>query len=133
MLTRSDSPPVSLRPQQGFTLLEILVALAILAIALASVIKVSSNQSVNTAHLRDKTLAHWVAMNQITQLQLTGQWPAIGKTRGTEEMGPHEWHWQAVVTETPDVRVRQVQIDVFRDRDDESSVSQLVSFLAQPK
>lgn len=109
------------------------MAMAILAIALASIIKVSANQSISTEHLRDKTLAHWVAMNQIAQLQLTQQWPSVGKKWGEEEMGWRKWHWQSIVSDTPDERVRRVQINVFRERDDESAVTQLTSFLAQPR
>ncbi|MEW8625643.1 MAG: type II secretion system minor pseudopilin GspI [Candidatus Thiodiazotropha sp.] len=117
---------------KGFTLLEILIALAILAIALTSIISVASNQSVNVAYLRDKTLAHWVAMNQMTELQVTNQWPATGSKKGKEEMGLQEWHWQREISKTPDDRVRQVEIRVFRNKDDESSVTRLVSFLSQP-
>jgi general secretion pathway protein I len=118
---------------QGFTLLEVLVALAILTIALASTIKVTTNQSLNAEHLRDKTLAHWVAMNQIAEPQLTQEWLPVGKKQGTEEMGLREWHWQRIVSDTPDARVRRIQLKVFRDRDDESPITQLTSFLTQPK
>jgi len=118
---------------RGFTLLEVLVALAVLTIALAATIKVAANQSINAEHLRDKTLAHWVAMNQIAELQLTQAWPATGKKEGTEEMGLREWHWQYLVTDTPDTRVRRVQVDVFRNPDDRSPITQLSSFLAQPR
>jgi general secretion pathway protein I len=117
---------------KGFTLLEILIALAILAIALSSIISVASNQTVNVTYLRDKTLAHWVAMNQMTELQIANKWPATGKKKGKVKMGGHEWHWQRVITKTPDDRVRQVEIRVFRNKDDESSVTRLVSFLSQP-
>jgi general secretion pathway protein I len=107
--------------------------MAVLAIALAAIIKVSANQSLNTEHLRDKTLAHWVAMNQIAQMQLTQEWPPTGKKSGTEEMGWLEWHWQSIVSDTPDSRVKRIQVNVFRSEDDESPVTQLSSFLAQPK
>ncbi|MCG7982588.1 MAG: type II secretion system minor pseudopilin GspI [Candidatus Thiodiazotropha lotti] len=131
----STTPPSRTAPgsrNQGFTLLEILIALAILAIALTSIISVASNQTVNVAYLRDKTLAHWVAMNQMTELQVTNQWPATGSKKGKEEMGLQEWHWQREVSKTPDDRVRQVEIRVFRNKGDESSVTRLVSFLSQP-
>ena len=118
--------------QCGFTLLEILVALAILAIALAAIITLASNQTVSTAHLRDKTLAHWVAMNKIAELQLTAEWPAKGKKQGDEEMGLHQSHWVRTITETPDDRVRQVDISVFRNKTDERPVTSLTSFLSQP-
>jgi general secretion pathway protein I len=121
------------RPNQhGFTLLEVLVALTILAIALASVITMASNQALNTTHLRDKTLAHWVAMNKIAELQLTAEWPAEGKNQGNEEMGLREWYWVTTVSETPDERVRQVKIAVYHDKQEEHPVTTLISFLSQP-
>ncbi|MET0065193.1 MAG: type II secretion system minor pseudopilin GspI [Candidatus Thiodiazotropha sp.] len=120
------------RHSGGFTLLEILIALAILAIAFASIISVASNQSVNVAYLRDKTLAHWVAMNQMTTLQVGSKWPDTGIQRGDEEMGLHKWHWVREVEKTPDERVRKVEIRVFRKKGDEDSVTSLVSFLSQP-
>lgn len=132
-LHTNNLPIATQRFNQGFTLLEVLVALTILAIALASIIKVAANQSLNTEHLRNKTLAHWVAMNQITQLQVTQEWPPTGDKQGTEEMGLHEWYWQRVIANTPDERVRRIQISVFREQDDESPVTRLVSFLTQPK
>jgi general secretion pathway protein I len=117
---------------KGFTLLEILIALAILAIALSSIIAAASNQSANVAYLRDKTLAHWVAMNQITELQVANKWPDTGTKKGDEEMGLLKWHWEREISKTPDDRVRQVEIRVYRNKDDENSVTRLVSFLSQP-
>ncbi len=108
------------------------MALAILAIALASIIKMASNQTLNTTHLRDKTLAHWVALNKIAELQLTAEWPAKGKQQGNEEMGLHQWHWVRTISDTPDDRVRQVDISVFRDKQDERPITTLTSFLSQP-
>jgi len=49
--------------------------LAILAVALAATIKVSAENAENARYLRDKTLAHWVAMNVLTEIQVWGEWP----------------------------------------------------------
>ncbi|MCU7904299.1 MAG: type II secretion system minor pseudopilin GspI [Candidatus Thiodiazotropha sp. (ex Epidulcina cf. delphinae)] len=117
---------------RGFTLLEILITLAILTIAFASIITVSANQSVNVAYLRDKTLAHWVAMNQMTELLIRNQWPPTGKQQGEAEMGLHKWHWVRTIAKTPDDRVRQVEIAIYRERGSEQTVTRLVSFLSQP-
>ncbi|MBT3059544.1 MAG: type II secretion system minor pseudopilin GspI [gamma proteobacterium symbiont of Ctena orbiculata] len=131
-LTPPRTPPADAARNRGFTLLEILIALAILAIAFASIITVAANQSVNVGYLRDKTLAHWVALNQIAEIQVGNKWLPTGKQQGDEEMGLHKWHWQRVVTKTPDDRVRQVEIAVFRERGDDESVTRLVSFISQP-
>ena len=116
----------------GFTLFEILIALAILSIAMGAIISLASNQTLNAAHLRDKTFAHWLATNKITELQVTGEWPAKGKKEGDEEMGLHEWHWVRTITDTPDDRVRQVEFAIFHDKDDKNPVTTLTSFLSQP-
>ncbi|HEX2238999.1 MAG TPA: type II secretion system minor pseudopilin GspI, partial [Gammaproteobacteria bacterium] len=55
---------------RGFTLLEVLVALAVIAIALASIIKVVGTGAANAGYLRDKTFAHWVAANRLVQMQI---------------------------------------------------------------
>jgi general secretion pathway protein I len=132
MFTKTD-PGRRLDHDRGFTLLEVLVALAVLTIALAAIIKATANQSINAGYLRDKTLAHWVAMNQIADQQLNQTWPSPGKADGSEEMGLHLWYWQRIITSTPDDRVRRIQVNVFREENDESPITQLVSFLAQPK
>jgi general secretion pathway protein I len=122
------------KPSQcrGFTLFEILIALAVLTIALGAITKMASSQSLNTAHLMDKTFAHWLAMNKITELQLMAKWPNKGKKQGDDEMGPRTWHWVRTVSETPDDRVRQVEITIYRDKADQSPLTTLTSFLAQP-
>ena len=117
---------------RGFTLFEILIALAVLAIALGAITKMASSQSLNTAHLLDKSFAHWLAMNKISELQLTAEWPAKGKKEGDEEMGPRSWHWVRSISETPDNRVRQVDIAIYREKTDKTPVTTLTSFLAQP-
>lgn len=113
---------------RGFTLLEVLVALAVLAVALSALIKSGSDNAANAAHLQDKTLAHWVAMNKVAELQLEREWPATGKRRGSAEMADREWRWETEVKTTPDKDVRRLEVRI-RQRNEESVLAELVAFL----
>lgn len=101
------------RSHRGFTLLEVLVALVVLAIALTASIELGTRNTDNAARLEDKTLAHWVAMNQATQLQLAMPVPAAGaQQQGKETMLGREWYWRTKVVATNDPDVRRLSIEV---------------------
>ncbi|MEK8016377.1 MAG: type II secretion system minor pseudopilin GspI [Candidatus Parabeggiatoa sp.] len=118
--------------KQGFTLLEVLVALAILAIALSAAIKTTTENAENARYLRDKTLAHWVAMNALTQIQVWGEWPAVGKKEGTAMMAEREWYWIIKVSETADDELRRLDIEVYFVRRDKTPITTLVGFVGSP-
>ena len=115
---------------QGFTLLEVLVALAILAIALAAVIKVSGRYAENASYLRDKTFAHWVAMNVLTDLQIQDKWPDLGKKTGTAMMAERKWYWVVNVETTPDNDLRRLEVQVYSNRQDKEPMIILEGFMA---
>ncbi|HDN27542.1 MAG TPA: type II secretion system protein GspI [Thioploca sp.] len=117
---------------QGFTLLEVLVALAILAIALAAVIKTTTENVENTRYLRDRTLAHWVAMNVLTEIQVRGEWPSLGKKEGTAMMAEREWFWIVKASETVDEELRRLDVQVYYHREDKEPVALLVGFVGAP-
>ena len=82
-----------------FTLIEVLVALMIIAIALTAAIK-STNSSINTTNrLRETLAAHWVALNVLSQMQ-TGLWPLPneGASDGQSSMLGRDFHWSAAQT-----------------------------------
>ncbi len=112
---------------QGFTLLEVLVATTIIAVALGAIIKSTGAGTANLTYLRDKTFAHWVAMNQMAQLQARGKYPALGKKSGKEEMANRDWYWRTEVKETPDKDVRRVEISVSQQRRKDAPVIALVT------
>jgi general secretion pathway protein I len=119
--------------EKGFTLLEVLVALAVLAIALASLLKGIFSNAANEAYLRDKTLAQWVAMNVVAEQQLAEQWPSKGNKQGSENMGGHEWFWRYEISETFDEDVRRLEVKVrASDDSDVSPLSSVVAFLPKP-
>jgi len=118
--------------KQGFTLLEVLVALAILAIGLAALIKVSTFNAENARYLRDKTLAHWVAMNVLTAVQVQGKWLEIGKTEETVMMADRYWYWLLRVSETVDEELRRLDVQVYYNSKDDEPITVLVGFVSKP-
>ena len=62
----------------GFTLLEVLVALVVLALLLGAVIQATGNYTANQVYLRDRIFAEWVAHNQLVTELMSSDWSGIG-------------------------------------------------------
>jgi len=118
--------------RRGFTLLEVMVALAILAIALAAIIKASSEYAENLRYLRDRTVAHWVAMNVLTEVRIYQRWPSVGKQQGQMMMADHQWFWQLHVAETVDIQLRRLEVQVRIDEQAPEVLAVLVGFVGEP-
>jgi general secretion pathway protein I len=116
----------------GFTLLEVLVALTIIALSLGALISTSGSHASSAGYLKQKTIAHWVAMNEITRLQVEKAWPGKGDTKGSTAMAGAEWYWTLTVKETEDDDSRQVEYRVYLDKDREYSLTRLVGYLSKP-
>jgi len=100
------------RAAGGFTLIEVLIAVAVLAVAMSAMIAGMARYADNAAALREKTLGLWVAHNRLTEIDLEPAWPALGKSDGDVEMAGIEWRWFVAVSETPDPDVRRIEIRV---------------------
>ena len=120
---------------QGFTLLEVLIALAVLALAMGAAIKATSDYTSNQSYLRDRTLAMWVARNVLVEYQVKGEWLSVGERKGTREMGNQEWRWLARISQTEEAELRRLDVEVYPldSDDDENPVSVLSGFLLQPE
>jgi general secretion pathway protein I len=116
----------------GFTLLEVLVALTIIALSLGALISTSGSHASSAGYLKQKTIAHWVAMNEVTRLQVEKAWPGKGDTKGSTAMAGAEWYWTLTVKETEDDDSRQVEYRVYLDKDREYSLTRLVGYLSKP-
>ncbi len=119
---------------RGFTLLEVLVALTVIAFALGSIIKVAGSSAANASYLRDKTFAHWVAANHLAEMQTKDNpWPTKGGDEGTVEMAGREWFWTTEVLDTPDPEMRRVNVSVRLEADEDvPPVSILTGFITKP-
>lgn len=117
----------------GFTLIEVLVAVTVLALAMLAIIRAGSQYTGNQAYLQDRTLATWVARNQLTIFQLEKDWPATGTRSDEVEMAGRRWRWEAKISPTPDTEVRRVDIRVWhaRDSDEAAPVARLAGFIGK--
>lgn len=97
---------------RGFTLLEVMVALIIVAFSLTA-LTASMNQMIDAANtLRERTFASWIAQNKITEMRLANVIPDVSATNGEIEFGNTEWEWRAVVSETGIENFRRIDVSV---------------------
>lgn len=122
-------PSVHSGQSRGFTLLEVLVALAIFAITAAAMISGIAGSLSAQSYLERKTIAHWVALNQLNFTNMRAVWPAVGISDGREEMAGHEWHWTRKVEGTADPKLRRVEIEVRAEREDEDPLVRIAGFV----
>jgi general secretion pathway protein I len=116
---------------KGFTLVEILVALSIIAIGMTALIKASGDHTGSASYLKQKTLAHYVAMNEIARLQITHEWPPLGEDKKSSPLAGHEWYWTREILETEDEKTHAVRIKVFADEERKQNIAQLMGYLTQ--
>jgi general secretion pathway protein I len=102
----------SARPQRGFTLLEVLVALAIVTVGMAALLSALSSSADSATYLRDKTFAEWVALNRIEEVRLALQRPQKGKTNGEAELAGRKWKWQQEILETQVKGILRIDVSV---------------------
>lgn len=114
---------------RGFTLVEILVALAIVAIALAAGMRALAQATDSASALKDRTLALWVAQNRLAAAQVASPWPALGNTNGDAEQAGTHFVWQASVTTTPNPAFRRIDITVAAPAAPDYALAKLTGFL----
>jgi general secretion pathway protein I len=83
----------------GFTLIEVLVALAIVTVGMAALLGTLSSAAGTTAYLQDKTLAEWIALNQVSTMRLSAQVPSKGDSEGEVDYANRKWKWSQTVSD----------------------------------
>lgn len=117
----------AIKNQKAFTLLEVLVALAVLTMGIGTVIKIAGSQASQLAYLKDKTIALWVANNKVNEMQLD-KWPNTGTSTGHEFMASQDWDWKVKVSNTDDRDLRRLDIEVKRTNEDGEPVVRFIAF-----
>jgi len=99
-------------PHNGFTLLEIMVALAIFSLAALAMVRLQGYSVRSTSNLSDSSMAWQVARNVAVEILSNPAPPTLGETRGEELNGGQNWRWTATASPTDDTRLVMIDIDV---------------------
>ncbi|WP_406568841.1 GspI family T2SS minor pseudopilin variant ExeI [Aeromonas caviae] len=115
----------------GMTLLEVMVALAVFAIAGLAVMKTASEHLASLNYLEQKTLATWVVENQLVQQKLEGKWPGDSWVEGDEEMAGQTWYWRYRGVATADSNFRALDMEVRTAPKADSPVAMIRTYLSR--
>lgn len=119
------------KSQQGFTLVEVMVALTIVAFSLTAV-AASMNQMIDAANtMRERTYASWIAQNKITEMRLSDLPPQVSSTSGEVDFANSEWLWRAVVSETGIEDFYRIDVSVSH-AGNEYNIRTVTGFIGDP-
>jgi len=121
------------RTTTGFTLVEILVALAIVAVALAAGMRALAQSADSASTLKSRTLALWVAQNRLANAQLADPWPSLGVSNGNAEQAGARLVWRETISGTPDPAFRKVEIVVAEPQTPEYALARLIGYIGNPR
>jgi general secretion pathway protein I len=115
----------------GFTLIEILVAVAILAVALAATTRAASIATDGAMEIRERLLATWAAQNRLAEMRARGVFPSPATTRMETTQGGLALVIEETVNETPNPTMRRVDLAVSEARDPARVLTRLAGYVSQ--
>jgi general secretion pathway protein I len=98
--------------RRGFTLIEVLIALFVIALGVGALLATLTSSADAAAHLREKSLAEWIALNRISEVRLANTRPGPGTTSGTVEFAGRTWRWQQTVNDPGIAGIRRLDVMV---------------------
>ncbi|MCW8864723.1 MAG: type II secretion system minor pseudopilin GspI [Colwellia sp.] len=116
---------------RGFTLIEVMLAMAVFAIAGLALLSAASNNARNMGHLENKMFANWVASNQLVAANLEQKWPPKNNAKGDVELAGRQWFWHQKVIKTTDKDMRAIVVEVRLDEDEKLPLSSLTTYVSK--
>ena len=122
------------KTETGFTLIEVLIAVAVLAIGLLAVMRVTGVAIKNSEYLKQKTLAHWVAMDVMASAEvgLTMIPSPGGNQSGQVKILDKTYPWKMTANNVPNLPIIQVELQVFTS-DNQRSLDSVYGYFPTPK
>lgn len=127
MVTAHRRPRIS-----GFTLIEAVVALVIVALGMMALYMQLNQYAVTATNMEEKTLASWIATNRLTELSIEPSWPEPGSKEDEVEFAGRTWHYTVDVSETQVANLRRVDISVARADQPERIIHKVSTLLEPP-
>ncbi len=116
---------------RGFTLLEVLVALAILAVCMAAISRAASSGINHVEAMRERTLADWVAQNRMALHTAQSDWLPVATQNGEEMQAGQRFLWREEVSGTPNPTMRRLVVSVYAAGAPDQALRQMSMYLAQ--
>jgi general secretion pathway protein I len=130
-LCRGRGRRLSAKRAVGFTLIEILVAVAILAVALAATTRAASMATDGAFETRHRLLATWAAQNRVAEIRARGLFPPATTTRLGTEQGGMALALEETVTDTPNPNIRRIDVAVADARDPARVLTRLTAYVSR--
>ena len=99
---------------RGFTLVEVLVALLVIALGVGALLTTLMSSANAAQYLRDKSMAQWIALNRVSEARLASSRPALGVTTDTVEYGNAVWRWQQQISDAGISGLMRIDVRVAR-------------------
>ncbi|WP_298447059.1 type II secretion system minor pseudopilin GspI [uncultured Marinobacter sp.] len=131
---RPKNPARFAKSGNGFTLIEVMIALLVFGLIATASAEVASQYISSYERIRDKTFAGWLADNRMNEIRLDKNLPGISENSKDKDYGPHRWQVTTKVIATAEPKMRRVEVEVARYRDGSSKsypVHTLSAFVGQ--
>lgn len=97
---------------KGFTLIEVMIALSVVAIGLMATLKAINQEISGSSITQNKMIALWLLQNKVAEIRLNSTLPIIGLNQGKQILFNQTWQWQTETKATVNPKIRKVEVSI---------------------